>query len=85
MSKDLHALMPILTRALSPFLALCTDEPQTRSISPNRAISTNLIREAIRNGVEPIAVYRAASISAARAFGLRDRGLVAPAGGRISS
>src|SRR5690606_37700096 len=29
-------------------------------------------------GVEPLAIYRAASISAARAFGLRDRGLVAP-------
>jgi adenine deaminase len=37
-----------------------------------------MIREAIRLDVAPLAVYRAASISAARAFGLRDRGLVAP-------
>jgi adenine deaminase len=37
-----------------------------------------MIRTAITHGVEPLAIYRAASISAARAFGLRDRGLVAP-------
>ena len=29
-------------------------------------------------GAPPLAAYRAASISAARAFGLADRGLVAP-------
>src|SRR5690606_5277090 len=37
-----------------------------------------MIRTAIAAGVEPLAIYRAASISAAKAFGLRDRGLVAP-------
>ncbi len=37
-----------------------------------------MIRTAIAHGVEPLAIYRAASISAARAFGLRDRGLIAP-------
>ena len=37
-----------------------------------------MIRTAIKLGAPPLAVYRAASISAARAFGLRDRGLVAP-------
>lgn len=76
-SKDLHALMPILTERLSPFLALCTDDRNPLDIAEQGHLDY-LIREAIRNGVEPIAVYRAASISAARAFGLRDRGLVAP-------
>ena len=37
-----------------------------------------MIRTAIAEGAEPLAVYRAASISAARAFRLHDRGLVAP-------
>ncbi|MGO7895780.1 amidohydrolase family protein, partial [Rhizobium leguminosarum] len=32
----------------------------------------------IASGVEPLAVYRSASLSAARSFGLKDRGLVAP-------
>jgi len=76
-SKDLHALMPILTERLSPFLALCTDDRNPLDIADQGHLDY-LIREAIRNGVEPLAVYRAASISAARAFGLRDRGLVAP-------
>lgn len=76
-SKDLHALMPILTERLSPFLGLCTDDRNPLDIAEQGHLDY-LIREAIRNGVEPIAVYRAASISAARAFGLRDRGLVAP-------
>ncbi|NBB50209.1 adenine deaminase [Rhizobium sp. CRIBSB] len=76
-SKDLHALMPILTERLSPFLALCTDDRNPLDIAEQGHLDY-LIREAIRHGVEPLAVYRAASISAARAFGLRDRGLVAP-------
>ncbi|MHA7968396.1 adenine deaminase [Rhizobium sp. CAU 1783] len=76
-SKDLHALMPILTERLSPFLALCTDDRNPLDIAEEGHLDY-MIREAIRNGVEPIAVYRAASISAARAFGLKDRGLVAP-------
>ena len=76
-SKDLHALMPILTERLSPFLALCTDDRNPLDIAEQGHLDY-LIREAIKTGVEPIAVYRAASISAARAFGLRDRGLVAP-------
>lgn len=76
-SKDLHALIPILTERLSPFLALCTDDRNPLDIAEQGHLDY-LIREAIRHGVDPIAVYRAASISAARAFGLRDRGLVAP-------
>lgn len=76
-SKDLHALMPILTERLSPFLALCTDDRNPLDIAEEGHLDY-MIRTAIAHGVAPIAVYRAASISAARAFGLRDRGLVAP-------
>ncbi len=76
-SKDLHALMPIITERLSPFLALCTDDRNPLDIAEQGHLDY-MIRTAIAEGVEPIAIYRAASISAARAFGLRDRGLVAP-------
>ena len=37
-----------------------------------------MIRTAIKLGAPPLAAYRAATVSAARIFGLRDRGLVAP-------
>jgi len=76
-SKDLHALMPIITERLSPYLALCTDDRNPLDIAEQGHLDY-MIRTAIAHGVEPLAVYRAASISAARAFGLRDRGLVAP-------
>jgi adenine deaminase len=76
-SKDLHALMPIITERLSPYLALCTDDRNPLDIAEQGHLDY-MIRTAISAGVEPLAIYRAASISAARAFGLSDRGLVAP-------
>ncbi|MBX4894250.1 adenine deaminase [Rhizobium bangladeshense] len=76
-SKDLAALIPIITERLSPYLALCTDDRNPLDIAEQGHLDY-MIRTAIAKGVEPLAVYRAASISAARAFGLRDRGLVAP-------
>ncbi len=76
-SKDLEALIPIITERLSPHLALCTDDRNPLDIAEQGHLDY-MIRTAIARGVEPLAIYRAASISAARAFGLRDRGLVAP-------
>jgi adenine deaminase len=76
-SRDLHALAPLLTERLSPFLALCTDDRNPLDIAEHGHLD-HMIRTAIRLGAEPLAVYRAASHSAARIFGLRDRGLLAP-------
>jgi adenine deaminase len=76
-SKDLAALLPILTERHSPFLALCTDDRNPLDIAEHGHLD-HMIRTAIAAGVEPLAVYRAASHSAARIFGLLDRGLIAP-------
>ncbi|TPW31270.1 adenine deaminase [Pararhizobium mangrovi] len=76
-SKDLDALLPIITERHSPFLALCTDDRNPLDIAEHGHLDY-MIRHAIENGVEPLAIYRAATISGARAFGLMDRGLVAP-------
>ncbi|MFZ1679661.1 MAG: amidohydrolase family protein, partial [Rhizobiaceae bacterium] len=76
-SKDLDALIPIITERHSAFIALCTDDRNPLDIAEHGHLD-HMIRHAIASGVEPLAIYRAASISAARAFGLRDRGLVAP-------
>lgn len=76
-SKDLHALMLLITERNSPFLALCTDDRNPLDIADQGHLDY-MIRTAIAAGVEPLAIYRASSISAARAFGLKDRGLVAP-------
>ncbi len=76
-SKDLHALLPIITERNSPFIALCTDDRNPLDIAEEGHLDF-MIRTAIAGGAPPLAVYRAASVSAARAFGLADRGLVAP-------
>ncbi|ENS86200.1 adenine deaminase [Brucella melitensis] len=76
-SKDLKALMPIITERHAQFLALCTDDRNPLDIADQGHLDY-LIRTAIAGGVEPLAIYRAASVSAARVFDLFDRGLVAP-------
>jgi adenine deaminase len=76
-SKDLHALAPIITERNSPFIALCTDDRNPLDIAEEGHLDF-MIRTAISLGAPPIAAYRAASISGARIFGLMDRGLVAP-------
>lgn len=76
-SKDLHALIPLITEQNSAFIALCTDDRNPLDIAEEGHLDY-MIRTAIAEGAEPLAAYRAASISAARAFRLHDRGLVAP-------
>lgn len=76
-SKDLHALIPIMTERNSPFIALCTDDRNPLDIAEEGHLDF-MIREAIRCGADMLATYRAASISGAKAFRLHDRGLVGP-------
>ena len=76
-SKDLAALMPLLTERLAPCLAFCTDDRNPLDIAEEGHLD-HMIRTAIAAGAPPLAVYRAASLSAAEAFGLTDRGQIAP-------
>jgi adenine deaminase len=76
-SKDLHALAPILSERTAPFLAFCTDDRNPLDIAEEGHLDY-VIRTAIALGAPPLAAYRTASWSAARAVGLHDRGLVAP-------
>lgn len=76
-SKDLHALAGLLTERFSPYLCLCTDDRNPLDIGEHGHLDY-MIRTAIALGAPPLAVYRAASLSAAEAFGLKDRGLIAP-------
>lgn len=76
-SKDLHALQPLLTERTAPYMCLCTDDRNPLDIGEHGHLDY-MIRELIRLGSSPLAVYRAASLSAAEAFGLKDRGQIAP-------
>ncbi|CAN5915488.1 adenine deaminase [soil metagenome] len=76
-SKDLAALAALITADRAPFLSLCTDDRNPLDIAEEGHVDY-LIRAAIARGVRPLDAYRAATWSAARHFGLFDRGLVAP-------
>ena len=76
-SKDLHALAEVLDENTASFMALCTDDRNPLDIAEEGHLDF-MIRTLIKLGRPLHAVYRAASWSGANAFGLRDRGLVAP-------
>lgn len=76
-SKDLDALLPLLDERTASYLCFCTDDRNPLDIGEHGHLDY-LIRTAMARGVSPVAAYRAASLSAAEAFGLKDRGLIAP-------
>lgn len=76
-SKDMAALAPLLTDITAPYMCLCTDDRNPLDIAEHGHLDY-MIRSLIASGVTPLAAYRAASLSAAEAFGLKDRGLIAP-------
>lgn len=76
-SKDVYALAPVIQPETSPFLGFCTDDRNPLDIAEEGHLD-HLIRSAIKLGAPVAHVYRAATWSAARGFGLFDRGMVAP-------
>ena len=76
-TKDLHALAEILDENTSSFCCLCTDDRNPLDIAEEGHLDF-MIRTLIGLGRPLHHVYRAASWSAANAFGLRDRGMIAP-------
>jgi adenine deaminase len=76
-SKDLDALAETLDADTASFIGLCTDDRNPLDIGEEGHLDF-MIRTLIALGRPRHAVYRAASWAGANAFGLRDRGLVAP-------
>ena len=76
-SKDLDALQPLLSDITAPYMCLCTDDRNPLDIAEQGHLDY-MIRRLISLGSPVLATYRAASLSAAEAFGLKDRGQIAP-------
>jgi adenine deaminase len=76
-AKDVATLAPLLTEATWPCFAFCTDDRNPLEVIEEGHVD-HAIRTAIRHGAPPLAAYRAAGYAAARAFGLIDRGKIAP-------
>jgi len=75
--KDAATLAPVLTAETSSFCGFCTDDRNPLDIAEEGHLD-HLIRLAIAYGAPMAHAYRAATWSAARGFGLVDRGLIAP-------
>ncbi len=76
-SKDLPQLIALISRDASPFLAFCTDDRNPLDIAEEGHLDF-MIRTAIARGADVLATYRIASLSAARLYGLFDRGFIGP-------
>lgn len=76
-SRDVARLAALLDDTTWPFLAFCTDDRSALAVAEEGHVD-HCIRTAIGAGARPAAAYRAAGLGAALAFGLRDRGKVAP-------
>jgi adenine deaminase len=68
-AKDLDALAPLLTLATSTSIGFCTDDRNPLDIEHEGHLDW-LVRSAIKKGVPAEVVYRAASWSVARHYGL---------------
>ncbi len=76
-SKDLEALAEVLDDFTSAYMCLCTDDRNPLDIAEQGHLDY-MIRRLIERGCSARAVYRAASLSGAEAFGLKDRGQISP-------
>ncbi|MGE4481557.1 adenine deaminase [Acidocella sp.] len=76
-TRDVRTLSPALTPETSLQCSFCTDDRNPLDIFSEGHLDF-LVRKAIASGVPTLHAYRAVSYAAARGFGLRDRGLIAP-------
>jgi adenine deaminase len=76
-AKDADALLPLLDDYSSAVIGLCSDDRNPADIAKEGHIGF-IIDKALRGGHKPQNIFRAASFAAARAYGLDDRGAVAP-------
>jgi adenine deaminase len=76
-TRNVAALAPLLTEMTWPRIAFCTDDRKPVDIIAEGHID-HAMRAAIDAGAPVLPVYRSASLAAATAFRLHDRGLIAP-------
>ncbi len=76
-AKNLIDLLPAVSAATLTRCAMCTDDRHPHDLLDEGHID-HLLRLAVEHGVDPVKAVCLATLSAADAFGLSDRGAVAP-------
>lgn len=77
-AKNLDALAPLITEYSSPLCLLCTDDRNPHEIAKEGHLNYLVKRLIQHHKIKPHLAYRVASWSAAKHFGLRRLGLIAP-------
>jgi len=76
-TKNLHALLPLVTLENERRCFFCTDDRSPHDILTEGHINY-MVRSAIHAGIEPVSAIRMATLNTAEYFGLRKLGAVAP-------
>ncbi|MGY4707443.1 adenine deaminase [Candidatus Bipolaricaulota sp. J31] len=76
-ARNLAALIPLLTASTAPFVHFCTDDRHPETLITEGHMD-DVLRKAIAGGADPVVTIAAATIHAARCFGIPDLGALAP-------
>jgi adenine deaminase len=76
-TRNLDALLPLITPLTSAHCSFCTDDKHPDDIQREGHIDY-IVRRAIAGGIDPVLAVQCASYNTARHYGLRDRGAIAP-------
>jgi adenine deaminase len=76
-TRNLAALLPLVTPATADRFMFCTDDKDVRDLLEEGQLDY-MVRTAIVGGLDPILAVRLAGFNAARYFGLRQAGAVLP-------
>ncbi|RIH88332.1 adenine deaminase [Calidithermus roseus] len=76
-TRDLEALLPVINEKTAPRMAFCTDDRHPEDLLDEGHLDF-VVRRAIELGLDPVAAIQMATLGAANAHRLRDRGAIAP-------
>lgn len=76
-TSNLRPLLPMITPENHTHICFCTDDRVPASLMDEGSID-HMIRVAIAQGVDPMMAIRMGTVNAARHFGLRRHGVIAP-------
>ncbi len=76
-AKDADELLPLVNSWTSATVGYCSDDRNPLDIEEAGHLDC-IVNKALIMGLDPVAVFRAASFAPARMYGLGDRGAVAP-------
>jgi adenine deaminase len=76
-ARNLAALSPLLSWKTAPFVHFCTDDRHPETLAEEGHMD-DVLRKAISSGIAPELAFAAATLHAARAYGLPDIGALAP-------